>query len=40
MAHKRRAIKAELARTLGSDYYPEPLMAAKTLAKLTRKELV
>jgi hypothetical protein len=25
---------------LGSDYYPEPLMAAKTLAKLTRKELV
>jgi hypothetical protein len=26
--------------TLGSDYYPEPLMAAKTLAKLTRKELV
>jgi hypothetical protein len=26
--------------TLGSDYYSEPLMAAKTLAKLTRKELV
>jgi len=27
--------------TLGSDdYYPEPLMAAKALAKLTRKELV
>jgi hypothetical protein len=26
--------------TLGSDYYPEPLMAAKTLALLTRKELV
>jgi hypothetical protein len=26
--------------TLSSDYYPEPLMAAKTLAKLTRKELV
>lgn len=24
----------------GSDYYPEPLMAAKALAKLTRKELV
>ena len=26
--------------TLGSDYYPEPLMAAKALALLTRKELV
>jgi hypothetical protein len=26
--------------TLGSDYYPEPLAAAKALAKLTRKELV
>jgi hypothetical protein len=26
--------------TLGSDYYPEPLAAAKALALLTRKELV
>jgi hypothetical protein len=26
--------------TLGSDYYPEPLAAAKALAELTRKELV
>lgn len=26
--------------TLGSDYYDDPMQAAKTLAKLTRKELV
>jgi hypothetical protein len=42
MGHLAGTIWLDVDRgwTLGSDYYPEPLMAAKTLTKLTRKELV